>query len=110
MAETCYLRNGRTEVILGDTEDFLRRLIEEHLGDDAARCFTSFVEEYEEELKLEREKYRDGECTADGYLEMCRDARTAFEEILTLLDAPRLNRAALKARVRRAYNDLNANL
>lgn len=110
MAETCFLPSGRMEVILEDKGDFLLRLLKEHLGDDVARVFSEYTGELNEDLEIERERFRSGECNADGYLEMCRDACSALESIITQLDAPRLNRKALQAAARRAYDDLNNNL
>ena len=110
MAETVYLADGSREVILGDKGVFLERLIREKLGDDAARCFTEYVSELQEELAESQEISEDQERSADGYLQMCRDARDALQEICYLLEQPRLNRSDLQEVAERGYNDLNENL
>ena len=47
---------------------------------------------------------------ADGYLDMCRDACESFTAIMELLEAPRLNRNALKSVTRNAFNAIYKNL
>ena len=110
MAETVYLNDGSMDVILGGKGDFLERLIREKLGDDVARCFTEYVSELQEELAESQEISEDQERSADGYLQMCRDACEAFQEICYLLEQPRLNRKELQDVAERGYNDLNQNL
>jgi len=110
MAETVYLNDGSMEVILTDKGVFLERLIREKLGDDVARCFTEFVEEMQEDLKLSQDSVDEQERSADGYFQMCQDALNAFSSVLSLLNAPRLDRKALKAVVQSSYDDLYNNL
>lgn len=110
MAKTCHLKDGSMEVILGDRYDFLERLIRENLGDDAAHCFADYVDELKEDLSVVSDTAEDHERSADGYLQMCHEACDAFLNILDLLDAPRLDRKALKAAAEEGYNDLNNNL
>lgn len=110
MAETVYLLDGSMEVILTDKEIFLERLLRERLGDDAARCFTEYVEDLKDDLDLQATCTDEQERSADGYSAMCRDAMDAFAEILRLLDAPRLNRKALKEAAQSGYDDLYKNL
>ena len=110
MAETVYLADGSREVILEDKGVFLERLIREKLGDDAARCFTEYIEELQEELKLSRDSTDEQERSADGYYQMCQDALNAFSSVLSLLNAPRLDRKALQAAVKSGYDDLYNNL
>lgn len=116
MANTVYLNNGEIEVcVAGDTAGkalFLEQLLRDWLGDDAARFFTEFKAELESEwLYEEHEKQEtEHEAIADGYLAMCRDARDQFNEILDLLDKPRLNRKALREAAQHGYDDLNKNL
>ena len=107
MAETVYLNDGSMEVILTDKATFLEWLIRERLGDDAARCFTEYLEELQEEQKYTEESAKEHEQSADGYLQMCRDACDSFREVL---DQPRLNRNALRTAAQNGYDDLNKNL
>lgn len=110
MAETVYLNDGSMEVILTDKATFLERLIRERLGDDVARCFTEYLTELQEEQKYTEESAKEHEQSADGYLQMCRDACDSFREVLDLLDQPRLNRNALRTAAQNGYDDLNKNL
>ena len=86
MAETVYLNDGSMEVIFEDKDVFLERLLREKLGDDVARCFR--------------------ECVA----ELKEDACESFTAIMELLEAPRLNRNALKSVTRNAFNAIYKNL
>lgn len=106
MAETVYLKNGSTEVILEDKGDFLEQLIREHLGDDAAQCFA----EFRKEIDLAHECTAEQERSADGYYAMCHDALDAFSTVLNLLESPRLPRAALKKAAQAGFDNLNNNL
>ena len=110
MARTCYLKDGRIEVILEDLDIFLERIIRENLGDDVAIFFRLYIEETEAELKSVAEESECYERSADEYRSMCCDARDAFENIIDLLDEPRLNRNDLMAVAQNGYNDLNNNL
>lgn len=110
MAETCYLKDGRVEVVLESLDVFLERLIREELGDDAARLFNLYVEETEAEFKAISDSSSENEQSADGYLQMCHDACESFREVLDLLDAPRLNRKDLQAAAQEGYDNLYKNL
>lgn len=110
MAETVYLLDGSMEVILEPKDTFLEKLIREKLGDDAARCFRAYLTELDEEHEYTGEQVKEFEETADSYLQMCHDACDSFTEIMGLLEAPRLNREALKEATRNAYNAIWKNL
>lgn len=110
MARTVFLADGSTEILLGDTGVFLERLIREKLGDDAAQLFLEWVEENKEEWGSAQESIEEHERIADGYHTMCCDARDALQEILDLLDEPRLNRNALRSAAQTGFDDLNSNL
>lgn len=110
MAETVYLTDGSMEVILTDKGVFLERLIREKLGDDVARCFTEYIEELQEDLKLSQDSVDEQERSADGYFQMCQDALNAFSSLLGLLNAPRLDRKTLRAVAQSGYDDLYNNL
>lgn len=110
MAETVYLNDGSTEVIIGDKRQFLERLIREKIGDDAAECFDRYAAELAETIDLLEECTAERERCADGYLQMCRDACNSLREILILLTDDRLNRKALRMAAQNAYDDLYKNL
>ena len=110
MAETCYLKDGRVEVVLESLDVFLERLIREELGDDAARLFNLYVEETEAEVKAVTDSLSENERSADGYYQMCHDACDSFREVLDLLDAPRLRRKDLRAVAQEGYDNLYKNL
>lgn len=74
MAETVYLNDGSTEVVLTDKQTFLERLIRERLGDDAARFFLDFIAGMNEEIADHLRSEREQEMNADGYYQMCHDA------------------------------------
>ena len=110
MAETVHLNDGSTEVILTDTDVFLERLIREKLGDDAARCFTAYIAELKEILTYQEESTSEQERSADGYLAMCHEAVDNFSVVLKLLEAPRLDRKALKNAAQIGHDALYKNL
>ena len=110
MADTVYLNDGSMEVIFGDKDVFLERLLREKLGDDIARCFQERIAELMEEIQKQRELAKDNELVADGYLDMCRDACESLTAIMRLLEAPRLNRNALRSATDNAFNAIWKNL
>lgn len=110
MAETVYLLDGSMEVILEPKDLFLEKLIREKLGDDAARCFREHLAELNDEHEYTGEQVKEFEEAADGYLQLCHDACDFFTEIMGLLEAPRLNREALKRATRNAYEAIWENL
>lgn len=110
MAETVYLNDGSTEVIIGDKRQFLERLIREKIGDDAAECFNRYAAELLEMIDIAEDCAAERERSADGYLQMCRDACNSLREILTFLTGKRLNRKALRMAAQNAYDDLYKNL
>ena len=110
MAETVYLADGSREVILEDKGVFLERLIREKLGDDAARCFTEYIEEMQEDLQLSQDSVDEKERSADGYFQMCHEALDSIRAILDLLKEPRLNRKAPQAVAQNGYDNLHNNL
>lgn len=110
MAETVYLNDGSMEVNLGDTKEFLERLLREKIGVDAARCFADYVSELtddQSDLSAENERL---EREIDGYRAMCFDACEALRTIISLLDAPRLNREKLRFVAQTTHDDIMSNL
>ena len=69
MAETIKLNDGTIEYIFDEKPEFMKRLIEEKLGHEAARCFSECIFEIQEELRYVRESSTEHEKTADGYLQ-----------------------------------------
>lgn len=110
MADTVYLNDGSMEVIFEDKDTVLERLLREKLGDDVARCFQERIAELMEEIQKQRELAKDNELVADGYLDMCRDACESLTAIMRLLEAPRLNRNALRSATDNAFNAIWKNL
>lgn len=49
MARTLYLNEGSTEVVIGDQEEVLGRIIEERLGRDCKELFDDIKQEWIEE-------------------------------------------------------------
>lgn len=110
MAETVYFLDGTMDVVLTEKDAYLDRLIREKLGDDVARLFRECITEMQENLSFQKKATDEQERSADGYLQMCCDACDGFREILDLLDAPRLNRIALRTAAQDGYDNLNKNL
>lgn len=108
---TVYLSDGSVAYAFGDPSDFFDRLLREKLGEDAARFFRAILvgkNETIEELKTEVKGF---ERSADGYLQMCRDARDGFEELSVFVQANhRLDKSKLIALIREKYKQLNQNL
>lgn len=110
MAEIICLNDGGFVVNLGDTKEFLERLLREKVGVDAAWCFADYVSELtddQSDLSTENELL---EREIDGYRAMCFDACEALSTILSLLDAPRLDREKLRFVARTTHDDTMSNL
>lgn len=99
MARTLYLPDGKTEVILGDPEETLRRVIDERLGRDCEELFTELLEEARHPLG----GGDDFEKIADGYLSMLN---STMEEIAK----SRLDRAKVRRCLKNIWDDLYKNL
>ena len=110
MADTIYLNDGTTEVIFGNKRDAFERLLREKLGYDAAEYFKDILREHDEDMEELKESANEHERSADGYLDMCRDALNSLEEIALLLREPRLNRKELQEAVESARCELDNNL
>lgn len=114
MANTIYLPDGRTEVIFpgddGRYTDSFARFLEDKMGADTAKTFRSIIADYEADLEDAEFGDKDNEAIADGYLQMCHEARDNFKTIIDLLNATRLNRKELKRAAQNGYDALNKNL
>lgn len=110
MAETVYLNDGTVEYIFDEKDVFLERLIREKLGDDAAHCFREYADELMEEAKSWETQAVDNERIADGYLQMCHNARETFYQLDAMVRSPRLNKSALQKLITEGYQELHNNL
>lgn len=73
MARTLYLNDGSTEIVIGDQEEVLGRIIEERLGRDCKELFDDIKEEWiESNLVQEYFNLTFGECFRR--FEFCRTA------------------------------------
>lgn len=106
MADTIYLNDGTKEVIFGNKCDAFERMLREKLGSDAAEYFRDILREHDEDMADLKESANGYERSADGYLEMCRDALNSLEEIALMLKEPRLNRKELQEAVESAQQEL----
>lgn len=110
MAETVYLNDGTMECIFDDKDVFLERLLNEKLGSDAARCFRNYIDELLEEGRDLELQAAENERSADGYLQMCRDALEALDNIVNCLCSSKPDISKLLSIARNAQQDLYSNL
>lgn len=106
MAQTLYLPDGSTEVILGDPEEILRRVIDERLGRDCEELFTGLLEEARHPLG----GGDDFEKIADGYLSMLQSTMEEIASVLTEFDKSRLDRAKVRRSLKTIWDNLYKNL
>ena len=102
MARTLYLNDGSTEVVIGDQEEVLGRIIEELLGRDCKELFDDIKQEWIEE-PWDTNGREDYERIADDSRAIAVSAMNALHEVIM---QPRLSRKRLEA----IYNDLDKNL
>ena len=105
MARTLYMNDGSTELVFGDEEVTLKKIIYERLGRDC--------EELYDEILAEARCNEDGEDwekIADGHLSMLRNVVEELDAALTLFDNPRLNRAKLHKQLQAIRQNLHNNL
>jgi len=105
MARVIYLKNGESEVMLNkDTESFLRYLIQEYLGDDAAELF-------DEIFNPDKPDGDDYEMISDGYLSMLQDAKGIFESLMNELNnGKQMNRKKLLQLAIEGYSAIHNNI
>lgn len=99
MARTLYLPDRSMELVFGDPEGTLQKIIYERLGRDCEELYTEILADLREELT----GGDDYEKVADGYRGMAVDTMNDLHEVLM---QPRLNRKRLEA----IYENLNKNL
>lgn len=109
MARTLYLNDGSTEVVIGDQEEVLGRIIEERLGRDCKELFDDIKYEWIEEPWDTNDK-EDYERIADGYYQMLQNVLENLNTALTFFKQSRLNRKELQKCLQKARNDLYNNL
>lgn len=102
MARTLYLNDGSTEVVIGDQEEVLGRIIEERLGRDCKELFDDIKQEWIEE-PWDTNGREDYERIADDFRAIAVSAMNALHEVIM---QPRSSRKRLEA----IYNDLDKNL
>lgn len=101
MADVLYFPDGGREVIFGDPEEALRKVIYERLGRDAEEMYKSVIADIKHEFSPEgRDDY---ERIADGYRNMLVDVMNELHEAIS---QPRLNRKSIE----RIYRNLDKNL
>lgn len=105
MARVIHLKNGESEVMLcSDTEYFLRYLIAEYLGDDAAYLF-------DEIFNPDEPDGDDYEMISDGYLSMLHDAQEIFQSLINELNnGKQMNRKKLLQLAKEGYNSIHNNI
>lgn len=106
MARTLYLQDGKTEVILNDPEETLRRVIDERLGRDCEELFTELLEEARHPLG----GGDNFEKIADGYLSMLNSTMEEIASVLKEFDKSRLDRAKVRKSLKTIWDDLYKNL
>lgn len=85
MARTLYLNDGSTEVVIGDQEEVLGRIIEERLGRDCKELFDDIKQEWIEE-PWDTNGREDYERIADNFRMQPRLSRKRLEAIYNDLD------------------------
>lgn len=88
MARTLYLNDGSTEVVIGDQEEVLGRIIEERLGRDCKELFDDIKQEWIEE-PWDTNGREDYERIADDFRTIAVSAMNALHEVIM---QPRLSR------------------
>ena len=106
MAQTLYLLDGSTEIVFGNPEETLQRVIRERLGRDCEELFTELLEEARHPLG----GGDDFEKIADGYLSALNSTMEEISSVLKEFDKARLDRAKVHRRLKNIWNDLYKNL
>ena len=106
MARTLYLNDGSTEIVLGNSEDALRKVIGERLGRDCEELYSELLDDAQEEHCTGD----DHEAIADGYLSMLRDMVDDLDIALAYFDKSRLDKVQLKNHLQTVRNNLYNNL
>lgn len=106
MAQTLYLLDGSTEIVFGNPEETLQRVIRERLGRDCEELFTELLEEARHPLG----GGDDFEKIADGYLSALNSTMEEISSVLKEFDKVRLDRAKVHRSLKNIWNDLYKNL
>ena len=108
MAQTLYLPDGTTEVIFGDPEETLRRVIDERLGRDCEQLYVGLLEEA-------RHPFGEG-CTddfehiADGYLNLLTSTMQELDSVLEMFNASWLDRQKVRRHLKVIYDNIYKNI
>lgn len=106
MAQTLYLLDGSTEIVFGNPEETLQRVIRERLGRDCEELFTELLEEARHPLG----GGDDFEKIADEYLSALNSTMEEISSVLKEFDKARLDRAKVHRSLKNIWNDLYKNL
>ena len=106
MAQTLYLLDGSTEIVFGNPEETLQRVIRERLGRDCEELVTELLEEARHPLG----GGDDFEKIADGYLSALNSTMEEISSVLKEFDKARLDRAKVHRSLKNIWNDLYKNL
>lgn len=105
MADTIYLPDGTTEVILGNPMDALTRLVAERLGPDAERI----IRKYTVDLQAQREALGDEMRNYEGTMESQRDLlQDTLDDLQSLL--PDIKNHKVAERVTEICDNIHKNL
>lgn len=104
MARTLYMNDGSTELVLGDSETTLQKIIYERLGRDCEELFTEILEEQKEMSGDDYEKI------ADGYHTMLNDVLCELNGVLDEFSNPRLNRQKVQKALTHIRDNLHKNM
>lgn len=106
MAQTLYMPDGSTEIVFGDQEGTLQKVIYERLGRDCEELYKEILADLREELT----GGDDYEKIADGYKNMLNDTLEGLVEILYEFDKPRLNRQKVQKALKALRDNLHDNM
>lgn len=109
MTRTLYLPDGSMEVIFGNPEEELQKLIHERLGRDAEILFREIIAEHDAEADIHDPHGEDYERIADGYLSLIRNTVEELDASLTMFEAKRLNKDKLSKQLQAIRDNLNNN-
>ena len=105
MAETIYLNDGSTEVILDDRLFTFKRIVYEKLGYEAEKMFDGIIEDLTEEPDGE-----DWEKIADGYHIMLLDTLEKVNWILNYAKGSYMTKKTLIAKLQNCKDELYKNI
>lgn len=103
--------NGEREVFLGNSEDCLRRVIREKLGDDTECLLDTFLEENNGEIETWKNIADENERIADGYYGMLNNALSELEAILeAILESNRIDKKKVYKLICECKDEIKSNI